>query len=106
MPLYDYDCPHCGVFSARRPMAQSGDPHPCPGCGTKADRTLVQAPAFAGMPSDLRLAHATNERSANAPTRSGQSTSHGAGCACCRRRTPSDGSPRSFPNRRPWMISH
>jgi hypothetical protein len=64
------------------------------------------------MPSELRLAHTTNERSASSPrTRSELQNSHGAGCGCCAgkrlgaaKRT-SDGA-KGFPTKRPWMISH
>jgi putative FmdB family regulatory protein len=39
MPVYEYLCKHCdGVFEAIRPLAQSGDPAPCPVCAKKARR--------------------------------------------------------------------
>jgi hypothetical protein len=53
-------------------------------------------------------AHAVNERSADSPKRS---SGHGPGCGCCGGKTSSgtlrrpDGS-KSFPAKRPWMISH
>ena len=108
MPAYEYDCAQCGDFTAIRPMSASGDPQACPECGEPAPRAILTAPAFAGMPSARRIAHATNERAANEPK---QSSKHGAGCGCCSggRKTAAaaaaDGV-KSFPSKRPWMISH
>ncbi len=110
MPVYDYNCSHCGGFTAFRPMAQYQQPHPCPGCGVDAERELT-VPAFAMMDAGRRTAMATNERSSNAPTRFNASSGHGSGCSCCsttpsrRTRLGKDGS-KSFPSARPWMISH
>jgi putative FmdB family regulatory protein len=108
MPAYEYDCAQCGGFTAIRPMSASGDPQTCPGCGEMAPRAILTAPAFAGMPAASRIAHATNERARHEPK---QSSKHGAGCGCCSgARKPAaaaaaDGV-KSFPSKRPWMISH
>lgn len=77
MPVYDYHCPECGVFSANRPMSEYKAPAACPSCGAEASRALVTAPAVAGMDAGARTAMASSERSASAPK------SHGGGCACC-----------------------
>lgn len=108
MPNYEYECNRCGGFTASRRIAERNDPLQCPDCGAAAIRVIVTAPAYAGMPAATRLAYATNERAANEPRLSKQ---HGAGCACCSAghktsTAPPAGSPRSFPNKRPWMISH
>lgn len=110
MPSYDYMCADCGPFTEMRPMAESDLGHECPHCGEEAPRAYLTAPYFSGLSAERRLAHATNERSANAPTLS--SKSHGAGCSCCSGKGLShktlrrkDGS-KSFPTSRPWMISH
>lgn len=111
MPTYEYACSHCGSFTAMRPMAQYREPQPCPGCGARAPRALLSAPAFTGMPAASRIAHATNERSAHAPRSSADvGKRHGAGCSCCSTGKSNavkgaDGS-RTFPTKRPWMISH
>jgi putative FmdB family regulatory protein len=113
MPVYDYLCEACGPFSETRPMAECEKPSECPHCGADALRAYLTAPYFAGMSSERRHAHATNERSANAPkTLSDMKKNHGAGCACCSSgkssrmtRRGKDGS-KSFPTSRPWMISH
>lgn len=110
MPTYDYICPHCGPFTARVAMADFDQPSPCPDCQTQSRRALLTAPILANMDGARRNAFATNERSADSPKRS----AHGPGCGCCTggaKAKPSgtfyrpDGS-KSFPAKRPWMISH
>lgn len=111
MPFYDYECDACGEFTALRPMAEFASPQSCPGCGEAAPRVLVTAPMLATMDAGKRTAMATNERSAHAP-KSSKALGHGPNCGCCgsgrnSRRTlrGRDGS-KSFPDSRPWMISH
>ena len=108
MPTYEYDCPSCGPFEAVRPMAEFQAPQPCVGCGGAAPRVLLSAPRLGAMDPGRRHAAATNERSANAP-RSSQGR-HPTGCGCCKPRSrtlAAEAVPaKSFPNARPWMISH
>jgi len=117
MPVYDYLCAQCGPFTRMRPMAESSVAHDCPTCGQDAPRAFLSAPYLATMSADRRLAHATNERSAAAPqVLSGLKPSHGSGCSCCAAKPPSSAKPtsaaatrnaaKSFPARRPWMLSH
>ena len=108
MPAYDYLCDGCGAFTASRPMAEFAASQPCPGCGDPAPRALLVAPSFAMMDGGTRRAHATNERSANVPTKGRK---HPASCGCCKpaaRGLKADAVPaaKSFPGARPWMISH
>ncbi|MDT7953366.1 MAG: zinc ribbon domain-containing protein [Acetobacteraceae bacterium] len=106
MPVYEYLCGSCGPFSAMRPMSAYAAPAPCEGCGAAAPRALLTAPAFSGMDQGVRRAHATNERSANAPI---QSRKHPPSCGCCRpagKRVAEAVGAKSFPAARPWMISH
>lgn len=113
MPVYEYLCGDCGTdFAALRPMAESGLPHACPECGADAPRALLSAPAYAGMPADQRRAHAVNERARHEPKSSKQlGHVHGPGCGCgggglrTKTVTGTDGS-KTFPSKRPWMISH
>jgi hypothetical protein len=78
----------------------------------EAPRVILTAPHFACMPADRRKAHATNERSSNAPkTLNEYKASHGPGCGCCsgkasRLVTKTRSGAKSFPTARPWMISH
>ncbi len=108
MPTYEYDCPRCGPFEAIRPMAEFQAPHPCAGCGGPAPRVLLSAPRLSGMDAGRRNAFATNERSADAPKRSGGA--HPSSCGCCKPRSrtlSAEAVPaKSSPAARPWMIGH
>jgi putative FmdB family regulatory protein len=117
MPVYDYLCGQCGPFTDMRPMAECELSGACPTCGNDAPRAYLTAPYLAMMSGERRLAHATNERSASAPRALSDLTrAHGSGCRCCsgkslrpdkRTRGDSNGTdPKSFPARRPWMLSH
>jgi putative FmdB family regulatory protein len=106
MPEYDYLCPDCGPFSAIRPMVEFNLPQPCEGCGRPAPRAMLTAPALSAMDAGRRNAFATNERSANSPTRA---KAHPSGCGCCSTggKLKAEGvGAKSFPGQRPWMISH
>jgi putative FmdB family regulatory protein len=112
MPVYEYLCNDCGPFTNMRPMAECDEPDECPGCGLEAPRVILTAPRFSNMSASARTAHATNERSANAPKTVGEyKASHRPGCACCsgktsRLVTKSRSGAKGFPTARPWMISH
>ena len=113
MPVYDYLCNDCGPFTDMRPMAECDEPKDCPQCSGESPRAILTAPNFFCMPSDKRKAHATNERSSNAPKTVDQyKASHGPGCGCCssgkpaRLVTKTKSGAKSFPTARPWMISH
>ena len=86
-------------------MAEYDKPQPCPGCGALAPRAIFSVPAMATMDGAARTAHATNERSANAPRRS-----HASGCGCCRPgrlSAESVSAPKaSAVGGRPWMVGH
>jgi putative FmdB family regulatory protein len=89
MPVYEYLCNECGPFTDMRPMAECDLPQDCPQCESEAPRVILTAPAFFCMPSDKRKAHATNERSANAPKTVGEyKASHAPGCGCCSSKKP------------------
>jgi putative FmdB family regulatory protein len=81
MPVYEYECRECGPFTQMRPMADCDRPGDCPRCGSESPRAFLTAPYFAGMSAERRLAFSADERSANAPHTSKNTTaSHGAGC--------------------------
>jgi putative FmdB family regulatory protein len=116
MPVYEYGCPDCGDFTALMPLARYREPQPCPACGEPSPRVVRSAPGLPLLRAETRKALAINERSAHAPKLStaGERESagkHGPSCACCkpghsaRTRQGADGA-KSFPGRRPWMISH
>lgn len=112
MPLYEYQCDDCGVFEELTPLSHYADPCDCPDCGTPALRATLSMPLVSAQ---TKHAHETNERAADRPKLSSQ---HGPGCGCCggsSKKMPNktmrktlhrpDGS-KSFPSKRPWMISH
>lgn len=114
MPTYDYACPSCGGFDAFRTLASRNEPAPCPDCAAPSPRVFATAPRLALMEASTRSAMDVNERARHEPRRSGdyQRMRHPAGCGCC-----SPGAKRSatvtaangaktFPSKRPWMISH
>ena len=108
MPTYEYLCDDCGTFEAIRPMSRSSESVDCPACGAPAPRCIASAPACPSLSPELRTAHATNERSRHEPTRR---RAHAPGCGCCSGASKSSasaatGTPKSFPSKRPWMISH
>ncbi len=106
MPIYDYDCPSCGPFTAFAAMADYAQPSECD-CGAPAPRAILNAPAIAGMDAGLRRGMAVNERSRHEPRRS--FGAHPSGCGCCspsKRPAAAAGAAKSFAGRRPWMISH
>lgn len=118
MPTYDYACQDCGGFDAFRLMSQRNEPAACPECGMASPRVFVSAPHLACVSSSTRNAMETNERAQYAPTSSRNLEAgtysrlkHPSGCGCCSTskkattvRAP-DGS-KTFPSKRPWMISH
>ncbi len=113
MPVYDYLCNDCGPFTEMRPMAECDAPLDCPKCESSSPRAILRAPNFSCMSAERRKAHATNERSANAPKTLGEyKASHGPGCGCCSPRkkgravNKTRSGAKSFPSARPWMISH
>lgn len=115
MPMYEYDCPKCGDFTALRPMAESALPCDCPGCGASSMRVILSAPGLATMAGNTRKALAINERSAHAPKTVGEyneSQRHPSGCSCCgpsKKLEPTKANPHALKGKsagRPWMISH
>jgi len=110
MPPYEYLCARCGPFTQMRSMAEYDLPAGCPQCASEAPRVILTAPNCSTLSAQARIAHATNERSANAPRRL-STQPHSAGCSCCSGRTnrmvrKGKGGSKSFPNSRPWMICH
>ena len=114
MAIYEYHCTDCGVFTAMRPMADSSLPQPCPVCRAPAPRAWVTPPSLASMSASLRHAHSTNERARHEPRLASQSEpvkKHAPGCSCCtggnsRGTLTAPSGEKSFPYKRPWMISH
>lgn len=107
MPTYDYACSDCGGFDAFRSLGERNEPARCPRCGMAAPRVFASAPRLAILSGTARQAHEINERAAHAPQASAgySRLRHPAGCGCCSTAKRTD-TAKSFPTRRPWMISH
>ena len=114
MPTYDYHCHHCGGFYAFRPLAERNEAVRCPDCGTPSPRVFASAPRLALMEGNTRRAMDGNERARHEPrsSRDYQRLKHPSGCGCCApsaKRSATVTAPngaKSFPSKRPWMISH
>lgn len=118
MPTYDYACPSCGGFDAFRPLNDRNEPCACPDCATASPRVFAHAPRLACTTSEQRRAFDINERAQNEPRMSRDNDGsynrlkHPAGCGCCSpgsRKTTTYTAPngaKTFPTKRPWMISH
>jgi putative FmdB family regulatory protein len=116
MPTYDYVCSPCGGFDALRSLADRDLPARCPACGAASPRVLVAAPRLAELSDSTRRALDTNERASHAPRSSRdvepyRRLRHPAGCGCCKpgERSATVTAPngaKTFPSKRPWMISH
>ena len=110
MPVYEYACAECGPFEAMRRISHCTEPNDCPDCGATSPRVMLTAPNISFVSQSTRISHQTNERSADSPKRT---STHGPGCGCCgggkKKNSKTlhrpDGS-KSFPTKRPWMISH
>lgn len=77
MPMYEYFCDDCGVFSAMNSMSAAQEAKACPDCGCDS-RRILSAPRLAVLSKSDRIAHERNEKSANAPMM-GRSSSR---CSC------------------------
>lgn len=114
MPTYDYACGQCGPFEALRSIAQRDAPALCPHCGTSSERVLIGAPRLSILSAYNRQAISTNERASHEPlsSKSYVPKTHPSGCSCCSGSKKSKATAvapngnKSFPAKRPWMISH
>lgn len=114
MPTYDYDCACCGEFELLRSIADRNDPAACPSCSALSPRVMVSGASLSLLDGTTRRSIETNERARHEPKSSKHYVSqrHPAGCGCCSSsgkrsstvRTPNGN--KTFPSKRPWMISH
>ncbi|MEY2341223.1 zinc ribbon domain-containing protein [Acidithiobacillus sp. IBUN Pt1247-S3] len=114
MPLYEFECTRCGSFQLLRPMNERNENCSCPSCGNLVSRIAISAPALSLLSKQQRSAHATNEKSRHEPSMSADiqtRSRHPTGCGCCNGKKSllspiQSDSPKGFPGKRPWMISH
>lgn len=112
MPMYEYECDHCGVFSALRKMSESSEPAFCQACGAESPR-IMSVPRLAIMGKQQRAAHERNEKSANDPRVGRRSSCGCTGSHTCKSTTkvnPETGSAalqvQTKKTARPWMLGH
>jgi len=113
MPTYDYECRACGGFDAFRSLNERNDPATCPACGGASPRVFAAAPRLALLDGSTRRAMDVNERARHEPksSRDYQRLRHPAGCGCCaggrsKATVTAPNGAKTFPSKRPWMISH
>lgn len=112
MPLYEYECEECGVFTALRSMRDSSLPAHCDVCGATSPR-ILSAPKLAIMDKTTRSAHERNEKSAHAPDVRKRSSCGCTGAHTCKTTTkvnPDTGKSalqmQTKKTARPWMLAH
>ncbi|WP_221801613.1 FmdB family zinc ribbon protein [Oceanobacter mangrovi] len=128
MPMYEYKCPHHGVFQELAPMQQHDQPKPCPQCQTVSARVIVLPPEIARVLRETRAAMERNEKARESPdvmtagqyrereeerqARAAVEHRHHSGCGCNQGKKrksnlmyTAEGN-KMFPGMRPWMISH
>ena len=113
MPLYEYECEDCGVFTGLRPMSQASEPVACQ-CGALSPR-ILSVPKLALVKKSDRIAHERNEKSAHHPNFKTRSSCGCSGAHTCQ----SNGGVKidsktgeaalqmqTKKTARPWMLSH
>ena len=88
MPLYEYECPDCGPFTAWRAMAESGAPVACARCAGLSARILSATSAIGGRGRKRGIPEPRLVRRQEGPAAGTQGGGHGHG------------------HDRPWMIGH
>lgn len=112
MPVYEYECKACGVFTALRKMSESRLSAFCD-CGQESER-ILSVPKLAVMEKSQRMAHERNEKSANEPGSRRRSS-----CGCSGTHTCNTSQPKvnqetgqaalqmqTKKTARPWMLGH
>lgn len=112
MPVYEYECNTCGVFTALRKMSESSEPAFCQECGAESGR-ILSAPRLAVLGKTQRVAHERNEKSAHEPNVGRRSSCGCTGSHTCNTTTkinPETGKAalqmQTKRTARPWMLSH
>lgn len=112
MPVYEYECNTCGVFTALRKMSESSEPAFCQECGAESGR-ILSAPRLAVLGKTQRVAHERNEKSAHEPNVGRRSSCGCTGSHTCNTTTkinPETGKSalqmQTKKTARPWMLSH
>jgi putative FmdB family regulatory protein len=121
MPIYEYECDDCGIFTALRSMSQSSLPANCEFCGCESPR-ILSVPRLAVLGKSQREAHERNEKSAHEPRVARRSSCGCSGSHTCKsakdgsiskpaqKANPTTGAPalqmQTKKTARPWMLGH
>lgn len=112
MPMYEYECKTCGVFTALRKINESHSPAFCQTCGEASPR-IFSVPKLAILSKHEREAHARNEKSAHEPRVARRSSCGCTGTHTCTSATkvnPDTGNValqvQTKKTARPWMLGH
>lgn len=112
MPMYEYECDQCGVFTALRRMSECSDPAFCQTCGAESQR-IMSVPRLAIMGKQQREAHERNEKSAYAPSVGRRSSCGCTGTHTCKTTTKVNEDTgkaalqvQTKKTARPWMLGH
>jgi putative FmdB family regulatory protein len=98
MPIYEYRCPHCGLFSELVKMSEASAPASCPTCQEMAPRVL-SVPRLTTLSRAQRSAWERNEKSAHEPQRVSRHRCSAESGGCTHK-------PRPTQPKRPWMLGH
>jgi putative FmdB family regulatory protein len=99
MPMYEYHCQGCGIFTQLRKIHESDVLTHCPMCGDQSKR-IISAPRLSVISTTVRLVHSRNEKSAEEPRRVSRPDVVAEGGKLKRRH------PHLHAQHRPWMLSH
>jgi putative FmdB family regulatory protein len=112
MPVYEYECETCGVFTALRKMSESNEPAFCDECGCESPR-IMSAPRLAVLDKTQRVAHERNEKSAHDPKVAKRSSCGCTGSHTCKSNTKVNQETgkaalqmQTKKTARPWMLGH
>lgn len=112
MPMYEYECTSCGVFTALRKISESQAPAFCQSCGAESQR-ILSVPRLAILGMSQRDAHERNEKSAHEPRIARRSSCGCTGTHTCKSATKVNQDTgkaalqvQTKKTARPWMLGH
>lgn len=114
MPLYEYECEVCGVFTALKKVSEHRDPAMCEECGGVGLR-IISLPQLAILDKVKRSAHERNEKSAHEPSIKRRSSCGCTGSHTCKTSKSSFSQDKPVGMKfqmqtkktaRPWMLGH
>ena len=108
MAFYNYTCKKCGLFEEWQSMSRSSSPMACPSCGSRSKRA-ISMPNISIIDPYQRIAHQTNEKSADQPRVVSKASMDRHGKEACHGHSHGHGRHKpghSHGPSRPWMIGH